>query len=106
MQCNDAVRTSEEGGIVAVAELPQTDDDGGEAEHNVQEAGNDEQGVDEHDGLATRDVARVLLHRNDVALLVLKHWKRLGDSVTLCVFVGERCGQFSPFCLLAEVLDT
>jgi hypothetical protein len=75
--------TSEEGGVVAVAELPQTNDDGGQAEHNVQEAGNDEQGVDEHDRLATRDVAGVLLHRNDVALLVLNNWKRLGDSVSV-----------------------
>ena len=62
----------EEGRVVAVAELSQANDDGGQAEDNVEKAGNDEQGVDEHDGLPARDVARVLLYGNDVPLFVLR----------------------------------
>jgi hypothetical protein len=65
--------TCEKSRVVAVAQLSQTDDHGGQAEDDVEKAGNDEQGVDKHDGLSSRDVARILLHGNDVALVILNN---------------------------------
>ena len=38
-------------GVVAVAQLPQADDDGGQAEDDVEEADDYENGVDQHGGL-------------------------------------------------------
>ena len=42
----------QQGGVVALAQLSQRDDDGRQAEDNVQEAHDDQDGVDQHRGLA------------------------------------------------------
>ena len=48
-----------------MADLPETDDGGGDAEDNVQEAQDDQQGVDQHRGLAVahRQLVSIVLNQ-------------------------------------------